>query len=69
MLTKFLKQATTWSNAELGLLKACLVCFGISAGIYFYDLLKAYLDYFFVMFGMMAVWTLLLWIKKMRLLK
>lgn len=66
MSAKFLKQLTTWSNAELGLFKACLICFGISVGIYFYDLLQVYLNYFFVMFGIMAVWTLLLWIKKMR---
>lgn len=69
MLSKFLQRLTIWSNAELGLLKACLICFGISAGIFFYDLLQVYLNYIFVMFVIMAAWTLFLWIKKMKELK
>ncbi len=63
---RFLQLLTTWSNAELGLLKVCLICFGISAGIYFYDYVKPWFGHFFIVFVITAIWALLLWIKKLK---
>ena len=63
---RFLQLLTTWSNAELGLLKVCLISFGISAGIYFYDYVKLWFDYFFIVFVITAIWALLLWVKKLK---
>lgn len=63
---RFLQLLTTWSNAELGLIKICLICFGISVGIYFYGTVQPYLSYFFVAFCITAVWAFALWFKKLR---
>ena len=66
ILMRFLRTITSWSNAELGLLKLCLSCFGICIGLYFHEYLQAWLAYFFAVYIIMAIWALLLWFKKIK---
>jgi hypothetical protein len=60
----FLKLKTSWSTAELGLLKLCLISLGIVLGIFFYEFLKAQILLFFIVFIITAIYGLFLWIKK-----
>lgn len=60
----FFNRKTTWSNIELGLMKICLISFGIVAGLYFFQSLKAYFWEFLGVFAITCVLVLYLWIKK-----
>lgn len=62
----FLKVKTAWTNPELGLIKLCLAAFWIAAGAYFHEQVNAYIPIFLTLFFITAVWTFLLWIKKMK---
>jgi hypothetical protein len=62
----FLKAKTTWTNAELGIFKSCVVSFGILIGLYFKEFLQSYLALFWIVFAIATVWTIVLWLKKMK---
>lgn len=62
----FLSKKTSWSNIELGLMKICLICFGIVVGLYFFQSLKEYFLEFVGAFAITCVIVLYLWIKKSR---
>jgi len=63
---KFLQIITSWSNAELGIIKAAVTCSGIAIGIYFYDSLQAFLPYFVLLFLAFGIWAGVLWLKKLK---
>lgn len=62
----FLKTKTTWSNAEFGIFKTCVISYGILIGLYFNEFLKNYLAFFWIVFGIATMWTITLWINKMK---
>lgn len=57
---------TTWTNAQLILLKWCVFSFGLIAGLCFDEYLEVYLPYITGFCIITAVWIIYLWIKKMR---
>jgi hypothetical protein len=62
----FLSAKTTWTNAEFGIFKACVISYGILIGLYFNEFLKNYLAFFWIIFAIAAVWTIVLWVNKMK---
>lgn len=66
MLIRFFQILTIWSNAQLALITLCFTCFGILAGIYFYEDLLPYRYHLLAAFGIMAALVLLIWIRKMK---
>jgi len=62
----FLKIKTSWSNLELGLIKICVGVIYMIAGVYFHEFLANYLLILAAIFVITAIWTFLLWIKKMK---
>ncbi len=62
----FLKTKTSWSNAEFIPFKLCIASIYIIAGAYFRDVIQHYYVPLFVLFGITVVWTVYLWVKKMR---
>jgi len=57
---------TSWSNIEIGLIKICVGSGFIIIGTYFHEFLKDYLILFGVVFIVTAIWTFILWVKKMK---
>lgn len=62
----FLKIKTSWSNIELGLIKICVLSAGIILGTYFHVYLKNHLQLLGMVFLVTAVWTIYLWVKKVK---
>jgi len=62
----FFKIKTSWSNAELGIFKVCIACVFVMIGVFFNDFLKNFYMPLIVLFVITLVWTLYLWITKMR---
>jgi hypothetical protein len=63
----FFKIKTTWSNAELIVLKACIALAYILVGSYFHHFFSQYYVAFLVVFGITLIWALYLWIHKMKM--
>lgn len=62
----FLSRKTSWSTAELGLIKLCLAAAWVSAGAYFHEYFQ---DYIFPLLGVFvttAIWLWYLWVKKLK---
>ena len=62
----FLKIKTTWTNAELVIIKICIAAAYLLVGAYFHELVK---HYYLVMIGVFAitvVWGMYLWLRKMK---
>jgi hypothetical protein len=62
----FAKTRTTWSNAEFIVFKLSITCGYLIIGTYFHALFSKYYIPLFIVFGISLVWTILLWLKKMR---
>ncbi|HLP11670.1 MAG TPA: hypothetical protein VK177_07015 [Flavobacteriales bacterium] len=62
---RFLKIKTTWTNTELGLLKLCLVCAGISLGLYFYKYVVEMFWGFVFVATLTGAYLFIQWFKKM----
>jgi hypothetical protein len=62
----FFKIKTSWSNAELILLKLCIALAYILVGAYFRDFVVAYKNLLLSLFAVSVVWSLYLWITKMK---
>ncbi len=62
----FFKIKTSWSNGELGIFKVCVASIFVMIGVFFNDYLKNFYVPLIIIFGITLVWTLYLWIKKMR---
>jgi len=61
-----LKEKTTWSNVEFVPFKLCIASFYVVVGTYFHEFFRNYYIPLFVLFGITLVWTMALWIKKMK---
>lgn len=62
----FFSRKTTWSNAEFIPLKLCIASFYIVAGAYFYSFVQRYYWLFIAVFAVCVIWTVYLWLVKMR---
>jgi hypothetical protein len=60
---------TIWSNIELIIINICSIAFGIILGIYYTEFLKAYLYLVWIVFGVVAIWGLIVWLRKMKVAK
>ena len=61
-----LKIKTTWSNAEFIVLKLCVASAFILVGTYFNSFFHHYYVPLLLVFGITGVWSVYLWISKMR---
>lgn len=62
----FFKIKTTWLNAELGVLKACVASASILAGAYFHNFFSSYYVPILILFGITLIWSAYLWLNKMK---
>ncbi len=62
----FFKIKTSWSNAELGIFKVCVASMFVMIGVFFNDYLRNFYVPLLIIFGITLVWTLFLWITKMK---
>jgi hypothetical protein len=62
----FFKIKTSWSNAEFIVLKLCIATAFIVVGGYFHHFFHHYLVPILIIFVITAVWSVYLWIKKMK---
>ena len=62
----FFRTRTSWSNSEFIPFKLCVASFYIIAGAYFHDVIRHYYIPLFIVFGITMLWTLYLWIGKMK---
>ena len=60
------KRTTSWSNAEFIPLKLCVASFYVTVGAYFHNFFSDFYVTLFVVFGVTVVWTLYLWLAKMK---
>ena len=62
----FFKAKTTWSNAELIVLKLCIASAYVLVGAYFHAFIHTYFIPIIVLFGIAVIWAVYLWLKKMK---
>ncbi len=62
----FFKMKTTWSNAELIPLKLCIASAYILLGGYFHSFFGNYYIPLIILFGITVIWSVYLWISKMK---
>lgn len=62
----FFNIKTTWANKEFIPFKLCIASIYIIAGSYFHSVFANYYVPLFILFGVTAVWTVVLWLKKMK---
>jgi len=62
----FFKAKTSWSNAELIILKLCIASAYILVGAYFYSFVGNYYMPILFVFAVTCIWAVYLWISKMR---
>ena len=63
---KFFQAKTTWTNAEFIPLKICIASIYLLIGSYFHNFIYAYCVPIFVVFLITVVWSLSLWVNKMK---
>jgi hypothetical protein len=62
----FFKIKTTWSNAEFIPLKLCIATAYILIGSYFHNFFHDYYFPILIVFGITVVWSVYLWLTKMK---
>ncbi len=62
----FFKIRTSWSNAELIPLKVCIAAAYILIGSYFHSFFRCYYLPVLVVFGITVIWSVYLWLHKMK---
>jgi hypothetical protein len=62
----FFKIKTSWSNAELTVLKVCIATAYILVGTYFHRFFRHYYIPVLVIFGVTVIWSVYLWVTKMK---
>jgi len=66
---KFFKIKTSWSNTEFIVLKLCIASAYIFIGSYFHYFFSQYWNPILIVFAITFLWSLYLWIKKMKAVK
>ncbi|HTQ66962.1 MAG TPA: hypothetical protein VMI12_19350 [Puia sp.] len=62
----FLKAKTSWKNIEFIPFKLCIASAYLVIGSFFHSFIQEHLAIFIELFILTVIWTLYLWIKKMR---
>lgn len=62
----FLKTKTSWSNAELIVLKLAIASAYIIIGAYFSTIISNYYTLFIILFVVTVVWSMYMWLSKMK---
>ncbi|MGD0710188.1 MAG: hypothetical protein ABR968_03330 [Bacteroidales bacterium] len=62
----FFKIKTSWSNAELIPLKLCIATVYIVIGSVFHSFFRHYYIPILIVFGITVIWSVYMWIIKMR---
>ena len=62
----FFRIKTSWSNAELIPLKLCIAAAYVLIGAYFHNFVRDYYIPILIIFGFTVVWSVFLWITKMK---
>jgi hypothetical protein len=62
----FFKARTTWSNSEFIVLKLCIASAYILVGGYFHSFFRHYDVVILIVFGITCIWSVYLWLKKMK---
>lgn len=62
----FFKAKTTWTNAELIVLKLCIATAYILVGGYFHTFFRHYYPIVLAVFGITVIWSVYLWVNKMK---
>lgn len=62
----FFKIKTAWSNAELIPLKVCIATAYVVIGAYFHTLVHNYFVPLIVVFGITVIWSVCMWLNKMK---
>jgi len=62
----FFRAKTSWSNMEFIPFKLCVASIYIIAGAYFHDVIQHYYIPLFILFGITVIWTVYLWVEKMK---
>ena len=61
----FMWKKTSWSNAELALIKADLFCIYALVGAFFHEFFMEYVWVWLAIFAILTVWTFTLWVRKL----
>ncbi|RRJ87384.1 hypothetical protein EG240_15150 [Paenimyroides tangerinum] len=62
----FFNAKTTWANKEFILFKLCVASIYTIVGSYFHRFFENYYLPLFVLFGITMIWTVTLWLRKMK---
>jgi hypothetical protein len=62
----FFKIKTCWTNAEMVILKLCIATAYILVGTYFHNFFRQYYIPVLVVFGITVIWSVYLWLNKMK---
>ena len=62
----FFNLKTSWSNAELVILKLCIASAYILVGAYFHKFVRHYYWVFVILFAVTVIWGVYLWLAKMK---
>lgn len=63
---RIFKIRTTWTNAELAIIKVSILSAGVVAGTCFHDFFYPSLPYLCFLFVISTVWGVWLWVSKMK---
>nr|WP_294936243.1 hypothetical protein [uncultured Flavobacterium sp.] len=62
----FFKIKTSWSNAEFIPLKLCIAAAYLLIGAYFHNFFRDYYTPIIIIFGITVIWSVYMWISKMK---
>ncbi|TGK03443.1 hypothetical protein EHO58_13550 [Leptospira selangorensis] len=62
----FFKAETSWSNAEFIIFKLCVASVYVLIGAYFSDFFLQYRFLILIVFAITTIWTVYLWLRKMK---
>jgi len=62
----FFKIKTCWTNAEMIILKLCIASAYILVGTYFHSFFRHYYIPVLIVFGITVIWSVYLWLNKMK---
>ena len=65
----FFQTKTSWSNAEFIPLKLCIGTAYLLAGAYFHNFVREYYIPVLIVFGLTVVYSMYLWVSKMKAAK
>ncbi|NIG54046.1 hypothetical protein [Chitinophaga sp. Cy-1792] len=62
----FFNRKTTWTNTEFIPFKLCIASIYVIVGAYFHEFFSRYYILWWSIFAVTVIWTVALWLKKMK---